>query len=134
MIGATMDTPLFLSVLADVAIRAGQMEEARDAIDRALQTIEQARSFFYTPDVLRLRGVIAQEDGGTVTEAAQWYRRAIEVACNQRSPLLRLRAATHLYRIEPAARGELEAALAEVVEGLDTRDVREAKELLATIG
>jgi DNA-binding winged helix-turn-helix (wHTH) protein/tetratricopeptide (TPR) repeat protein len=134
MIGATMDTPLFLSVLADVAIRAGQMEEARDAIERALQTIEQARSFFYTPDVLRLRGVIAEEDGGDMKEAERWYRRALEMARKQRSPLLGLRAATHLCRISPAARGELASALADVVEGHDTRDVCEARELLERMG
>lgn len=130
MIGASMDSPLFLAIFADVALRAGLRDEALEAIEKALRTIDQARSFFYTPEVLRMRGVIAELEG-TNGCAAEWYRKAIDLARAQKSSLLALRAAASLFRIDPTKRYELERALGDVVEGLDTADVREAKELLA---
>lgn len=134
LIGARMDYPLFLCMHADVAQRAGENEEARAAVIEAVAMIENRdRAFFYTPEVWRVRGLIAETLERDPLAASSWYRRALQLAREQRSPLLAIRTATSLVRLVPEELPLLEQAIEAISEKADTADFREAAELIAAV-
>jgi DNA-binding winged helix-turn-helix (wHTH) protein/tetratricopeptide (TPR) repeat protein len=134
LIGARMDYPLFLCMHADVALRGGEPEEARAAMVEAVAMIEKRnRAFFYTPEVWRVRGLIAESLDRDPVAASDWYRRSLRLAREQCSPTLALRAATSLVRLIPEEWSVLEQALEAMSEGANTPDFQEAAELAAKV-
>jgi DNA-binding winged helix-turn-helix (wHTH) protein/tetratricopeptide (TPR) repeat protein len=132
LIGARMDYPLFLCMHADVALRAGKPLEARAAMIEAVTMIEErSRAFFYTPEVWRVRGLIAESLDHDPLAASDWYRRALRLAREQRSPILALRTATSLVRLVPEEWPVLEQAIESMSEGANTPDFQEAADLIA---
>jgi predicted ATPase len=84
----------------------------------------------------RLRGELLLRQGGAEDEAEACFRQALESARRQSAKSLELRAALSLCRLQRArGRPEGRAALAAVYawfgEGFETRDMREARGLLA---
>ena len=92
--------------------------------------VEGGRRFFYTPELIRISGVVAGKEGST-PKVVETCRRALDLARQQNASILALRAATTLARVDPAHRAELEKALDDMEEGLDTADVQEARGVLA---
>ena len=102
----------------------------------ALSAIPQAhRRILYAPEIERIRGdLLLRRDEHS--EAEQCFRRAVELARQREEKSFELRAATSLARLL-AGRGkreEVRTILGPIYgwfsEGLDTRDLREARALL----
>ena len=136
--GAHMDDPLYVGLLADAYLRAGELEAAGEAVDEALEIATRERSLFYEPELRRLAAEtrLARGDAGAEAEAEASLGLALERARSQGSRALELRAATTLGRLRQGQgrAGEARALVAVVyegfTEGLETPDLREAAALL----
>jgi adenylate cyclase len=137
-IGARMDDPHWLGMLADALLRAGRTEEASAAIEEAIDAVAVARGFFYEAELHRLRGVLRAREGDR-EEAEASLAKALETAHLQQARLLELRAAVTLARLRQTedehldACGRVAAVYGWFTEGFDTPDLRDAKALLESV-
>jgi pimeloyl-ACP methyl ester carboxylesterase/tetratricopeptide (TPR) repeat protein len=135
-LGAEMERPYSLGLLADALAHLGHDEAALDAISEALALPEiRDRSFFWEAELHRLRGVILLRQG-SAQGAEECLRRALEVAARQGARSLELRAAVSLYRLDRGTgratevRPRLQELLGGFREGLETPDLSEARTIL----
>jgi predicted ATPase len=125
----------WLGFLAEAHAKAGQLEEALSALDRAADVSAATGECHYESELYRLRGALLAT-AGEDAEAAGWLQRAIDAARSQGAKSLELRAATSLARLW-RDQGEREKARYLLVpvygwftEGFDTPDLVEAGALL----
>jgi predicted ATPase len=118
----------------------GKMADAEVALQDAFAFVERSGERFWLADLYRVDGQIALRRTETDRERAEGYfLKAIEIAHGQEARMLELRAAADLARLwhEAAApndpRALLEPILAAIEGGETTRDVRNARALLAEI-
>jgi predicted ATPase len=129
----------YAAALAKAQFDAGRVTDALALVDHAVNTGEGPASGLYVPEIHRLRGVFLRSLGFPAEEVERALRTAVQIAEEQGALLLKLRAATSLARLwlDQGKRGEACDLLAPVygwfTEGLDTRDLREAKALLAEL-
>lgn len=116
----------------------GDLDGAWTLIEESISQIEAGEERAHYVEVLRLKGWLLILRGEP-DHAVAILRKAMIVACHQGAKSWELRAATTLARLL-AARGERPEALAILApvydwftEGHDTRDLREAAELLAEL-
>ena len=129
--------------------RAGRWDEALRYIDEGLELVEQTLERLYVAELWRAKGELLAARARSkprrgsaadrATEAAvDCVRRALGIAREQEARSLELRAATSLARLlAPSEEREealeiLRAVYATFREGLDTRDLQEARALLVT--
>jgi len=131
--------PVLLAVLAEAQRAAGQLAEAQGTVATALAVAAQTGQPFFDADLHRLDGDLLLATGGTADEAAARYHRALAIAREQGAPSFELRAATSLARLwrDQGKRTEARELLAPIyawfTEGFATRDLQEAKALLAEL-
>ncbi|MDX2379834.1 MAG: AAA family ATPase [Acidimicrobiia bacterium] len=66
--GARMDEPYYLGLIADAALRQGEADAALAHLDQAASVIEATtRTFFYEPELLRLRAAAVAQQGDRAT-------------------------------------------------------------------
>lgn len=139
--GARVARSASLAVLAAVYQGAGETMAGLATVDEALAFVELSDERYYEAELHRVRGeLLLQRDGDAAAEAQDAFTRALVIARHQRARTWELRAATSLARLyrhqaEPArGRGMLAAVLGGYSEGLDTRDVLDARALLDGLG
>jgi predicted ATPase/DNA-binding winged helix-turn-helix (wHTH) protein len=126
---------VFISNLAIALARAGQVDEADAAIDRAMAWGEPTRSHFHLPEMMRIKGELLAS-GPHSCEAENWFSRSLDLAREQSALAWQLRTATSLalLRTRQGRRDEAPRVLRPVydrfTEGFDTPDLRAAKLLL----
>jgi class 3 adenylate cyclase/tetratricopeptide (TPR) repeat protein len=131
--------PGLISIVAATQLLAGQFDEARGTVEGALALAAQTGQHFVDSELHRLKGEIELAAGGAVADAEAHFRRALEIARAQEARSFELRATTSLARLWHGAgrRTEAHDLLAPVhawfTEGFDTRDLIEAKSLLAEL-
>jgi predicted ATPase len=123
---------------AEALALSGDIEGAWTLIEHSLDRIEAGTERSHYAEVLRLRGWILTLRGES-DHAASTLRKAIAVARDQDAKSWELRATTTLARLL-ASRGDSVEALALLApvydwftEGHDTRDLKEAAQLLAEL-
>jgi predicted ATPase len=131
----------YLALLAEVLTKLGQIEEGLKVVGEALVLAEQTGELFFQAELYRLQAdILARSthvDGPTRAEAC--FRQAMDVASGQKARSLHLRAVLGLSRLyqQQGRPGEARLLLAGAYdafsEGFDTRDLREAKALLAQV-
>jgi tetratricopeptide (TPR) repeat protein len=128
-------TAVFISNLAIALARAGQVEEADAAIDKAMAFGGPTRFHFHLPEMMRIKGEILTS-GSHSCDPETWFSRSIDLAREQSALAWELRTATslaHLWarqgRVDEAQR-VLRAVYDRFTEGFDTLDLRAAKRLL----
>lgn len=86
-VGALMDVPLYLAILAECLELTGDRGGALEALDEAFARIGRNRSFFYLPELYRRSAelLLARGDRDTACAALE---RAKAIAEEQQSPLL----------------------------------------------
>jgi tetratricopeptide (TPR) repeat protein len=99
-IGALMDMPLFLAILSEPLAGRGDRDGALASLDEALGIIESGRSFFYGPELHRMRALLLGEMGRSREVVLATLRRAKSLAEEQGSPVLAERAAASLHAAE----------------------------------
>jgi predicted ATPase len=136
--GAELARPFLLALLAETLTRAGMVEEALDALRRALTQGELTGERFYEAEVGRLTGM-ALLSRGSEKEAEAAFTRALEVARAQGARSFALRAALDLARLwqrrgaASRAHAVLAPECAAFREGFDTGDLALARVVLAEL-
>jgi tetratricopeptide (TPR) repeat protein len=133
--GHTMYQTHRLAMLVEMHLMANQTDDAQRVLDEALSISQEKGERFWDVELYRLQGDLTLA-GGADSRAEDSYQQAVEVARRQGAKSLELRATMALCRLWQG-RGKTTQAhqrLAELygwfTEGLDTHDLRAAKELL----
>jgi predicted ATPase len=144
-IGSEIERPCFLALLAEVYRKEGQIEDGITALVEALAMVDKTGERFYEAELYRLKGKLTLQQSGVqslesrVREAEGCFLKAIEIAQKQQAKSLELRAAMSLARLwqQQGKRTEAHRLLSEVyswfTEGFDTKDLQEAKALVAEL-
>jgi class 3 adenylate cyclase/tetratricopeptide (TPR) repeat protein len=139
--GTHLFDSVFLSQLGEALLTAGDVMGAKAIVQEAFAFVEQSGERFWLADMHRVDGHVAlkqpEPDSG---RAEACFVKAIDIARSQEARPLELRAATDLARLWRDAgspndpRALLEPILALIEGGETTKDVRNARALLAEIG
>jgi predicted ATPase len=138
--GASFFAPLFLSYLAKAYAELGQFDDAWRCIADAKSKVETTGERWCEAEVYRVNGEIAlMSPKQDLSQAETHFQRALAVARQQQAKSLELRATASLARLwrDQGKVSEARELLAPVygwfTEGFDTRDLKEAKELLGEL-
>lgn len=121
--------------LAEAYLAAGMRAEGLRAIEEALYPNEEA---WYLPEQYRLQAELLLLEPGFEDQADELLRKALDLACAQKSRALELRAALSLARLyarqgrQAEGLAVLEGCYTLYQEGHDTIELRQARDLLAT--
>jgi predicted ATPase len=144
-VGAGILQSYHLALLAEAYGKAGQVEEGLAALAEALTVVDKNGERFYEAELYRLKGELTLQSkvqgpqSQVEAEAEDCFLRAIEIARRQLAKSLELRAVTSLSRLwqQQGKKNEAHKLLAEIygwfTEGFDTKDLQEAKALLAEL-
>jgi predicted ATPase/class 3 adenylate cyclase len=136
-LGAQLNRPYFLSLLAEAHGKAGQIEEGLAVLNQALDTVNKTGERNWEAELHRRKGeILLMQQGQKVGEAEECFRQALDTARRQQAKSLELRATMSLSRLwqQQGKQGEARQMLADTygwfTEGFDTADLQEAKALL----
>jgi class 3 adenylate cyclase/predicted ATPase len=130
--------PTFRLMLAEGLRVDGRAEAALDELNKGLEQIDRYHERYYQAELLRVRGEILLERRAR-TEGEASLRKAIDVARDQQARLLELRSAVALGRfLDREGRGDEARGLVRPLydwftEGHNSRELREARELLRSL-
>jgi adenylate cyclase len=131
--------PALFTALGEAYLSAGELDEARGAVDAGLALAARTGQPFMDAELHRLRGEIDLAAGGAPTDAEALFRHALEIARTQEARSFELRAAVSLARLwegqgrRVEARDLLEPIYASFREGLQTPDLVDARALLTRL-
>ncbi|MDB5480907.1 MAG: Signal transduction response regulator Disease resistance protein Tetratricopeptide [Caulobacteraceae bacterium] len=132
--------PLFTGALAEGLAMSGRLDEALATVDEAVSDVESV-SPFDMPEMLRLKGVFLAKMGSSNLAAAEdCFDRSLALARQQGALGWGLRTAMAIarLRLDQGRRAAAHDALAPVytrfTQGMDTVDLRAARELLDACG
>jgi predicted ATPase len=126
--------PFFLTVLAEAYGMVAQSQEGLDRLAEAAKLVETTHERWPEAEIYWLRWDLLSSHDHVAAESS--YRRALEVARRQGARFWELRAAMDLARLwrDRGKRAEARDLLSPIygwfTEGLDTRDLKDAKDLL----
>ncbi|MGB9318117.1 MAG: adenylate cyclase, partial [Pseudolabrys sp.] len=135
--GSRLYLPIFLSHLSRTYAELGQFDQAWRCIGEAMTAVETTKERWFEAEIHRVTGEIALKLSqlGSL-QAETYFERALTVARARHAKSWELRAATSMARLwhDQGMREKARDLLAPVygwfTEGLDTRDLKEAKALL----
>ena len=132
--GARLQRVWFMALCAEVCLRAGRFDDAKDALDDAQRTAEENLAYWWAPETWRLRGtLLAAQDSSHMDEAERCFRQAYQVAIDQKGTMPALRAAASLVALTPpsakrtSALEQLATTLGEVQGDPALADIQEAR-------
>ena len=135
--GLHRDRPRDNALLAMAYVAAGELDKAKETVERAVAMVEKSGERTWEADVLRMHGeVVLAHDAGQSQAAEAMFQSALEVSRAQQAKSLELRAATSLARLwqRKGARRKARNLLAPLhdwfIEGFETADLTDAKALL----
>lgn len=137
--GARLRLPYYLSLLARVLVRAGQLDDGLAALEEAFHESRQNDEHWWDAELYRLRGELILAGGGDLTRAEAAFQQALEIAQTQQAKSLELRAAMSWARLSLSrgwtaqARELLLPLYVWFTEGFDTPDLQTAKALVAQL-
>ena len=138
-VGAELDRPYHLALLADAHLSAGYAGEAAAALDDAFACASSAPAFFYMAELNRLRGISAAECGQPLEVAERWILKGVQTAQAQSALSLELRSEMSLADVwrqhlrGDAGRERVAAAYARFTEGCETPDLIRAARCVRTM-
>ena len=133
-LGAIIETPHWLGLLAEACSKAGRIDEALTVLREALDFVERSGTRYYEAELHRLEGELCGGIDEARSEAC--FRRAVDIARAQQAKSFELRAAVSLVRLwqRQGKRNQARKLLTPVygwfTEGFDTADLLDAKVLL----
>ena len=144
--GAQLVQTVFLTLLAEAHIKAGNIEEGLDLLRSAREEVEKSAAHWSKAEYYRLKGDLLcnasqnnQRASQILVEAEDCYQRSLDVAHHQEAKLFELRAAMSLSQLwdqqgkQQDARTLLEGVYQWFTEGFDTRDLIDAKAILTRL-
>jgi predicted ATPase len=139
--GAELGRSYFLALLAEAYGKTGQIEEGLHTLAEALAVVDKKEERFYQGELHRLKGELLSksEVPSPALEVEECFQKAVDIARHQQAKALELRAGMSLSRLwqQQGKKAEAQQLLAEIygrfTEGFDTKDLQEAKALLAEL-
>jgi len=138
--GFQLDQTKYLSRLGEACLAAGRLNEAIAAVEDGLASAARTGETYYLPELHRLRGEVHWAAGTSDLDVDAAFRQALAAAEVQHARAWVLRTRTSLARwsqargeADEAARG-LSVVIGDYAEGLETGDIRAAREVLASLG
>ena len=138
--GARFQVPYHYTLQAELLLQDGRIEDGLAVVRKARHMIQETGENYYLPEVIRLEGDFMLAAGRSLDKARQCFADAMQVAESSGALSLRLRAAMSMFRML-AGSGEfggamklLQPVVAEFTEGLETHDIRAARDLLSVGG
>ena len=131
--------PTYIALSAEAYGQVGQPVEGLLIVEEALAIVEVTEQGFVEPELYRLKGELLWMRGAADDDVEFCLRKAIAIALHQQAKSLELRASLSLARLwqQQDKRTQAYDLLAEIygwfTEGFDTRDLQEAKALLAEL-
>jgi class 3 adenylate cyclase/predicted ATPase len=136
--------PYWLALLAETYGKMGQSEEGLATLAEASALVRRSGEQWYEAELYRLKGTLTlqspvQGPKSQVEEAEACFLKAIEIARRQQAKSLELRAVMSLSRLWQSQDKKKEAhtLLSDIylwfTEGFDTKDLQEAKALMAEL-
>jgi adenylate cyclase len=139
--GARAQQTQFVSMIAQTQVMRGQVSEGLTTLAEALSVVTRGGEAYEDAELHRLRGeFLLQKPVPEPAEAESCFRQALARAQQQQTKSFELRAAVSLARLLQAQGRPAEGRklLAETygwfTEGWETPDLREAKDLLGSLG
>jgi class 3 adenylate cyclase/DNA-binding response OmpR family regulator/predicted ATPase len=139
--GSTLWLPCYLSNLASAHAELDQFHDAWPHIEEAMTAVKATKATWCEAEVYRAAGEIALKlPTPDAAKAESCFERALAIAREQQAKSWELRAATSMARLWCVQKKRLQAVdlLAPVygwfTQGLDSRDLKEAKALLGELG
>ncbi len=135
--GASLNNTFTLALLAEVYLRHNRIDEGLGVIEDAQKLAATWGELFWQAELLRLKGelLLGQSDP-SVQAAEECFCKALKVAQDQHAKMLELRAATSLAKLwrrlnkSDDAKRILNSVYSRFTEGIDNRDLIEAKTVL----
>jgi len=135
--GTHLAKSYFQSILAEMLLKAGHLNDAQQIIEKALQESAATDEKFFNAELVRIKGEIAVADPKIDSITAEtFFTSAIELAKTQNAKSLVLRISTSLARLwqQQANTKDAKSLLAEhlshINEGASTADILIAQQLL----
>jgi len=136
--GAMLDYPYFLALIADACSRVGEIDQGLIALAGAQAMVLNSRSFYYEAELHRLKGdlLLQTNRASQIDDAEACFAEALAVARRQGAKSLELRAAVSLGRLWQQQGKQVEAhhLVAETyrwfTEAFDTVDLQQARAFL----
>jgi len=139
--GSGIGAPAILLVLAEGLRKVGRCEEALGVVGLGLARAEMQGQHYCDAELHRERAeILLDHDGDAAKEAEALLGQSLAIARRQEAKSFELRAATRLARLwrrqgkHDQARALLVPIYDWFTEGFDTRDLKDAKALLAELG
>jgi class 3 adenylate cyclase/predicted ATPase len=139
--GARLDNTFTLALLADIYLQNNRIEEGLGAIEDAQKPAVAGGELFWQAELLRLKGeLLLKQSDQSVHAAEQCLCEAIKIAQGQQATMLELRTATSLARLwrklnkPDEAKHILHSVYSRFTQGIDNRDLIEAKTVLEQLG
>jgi predicted ATPase len=126
-------------LLCPVLLLRNENEAALEVIDHGLSIVKHNGERFFEAELYRLKAGVLRARGAPDAEVEALLDRALRTARDQQARTLELRAATDLARLwinqgkRTEARDVLSSVYDRFSEGFDTRDLTEAKAVLAQL-
>jgi predicted ATPase/class 3 adenylate cyclase len=126
-------------LLCPALLNRNEPEAAQEVIDQGLSIVNHNGERFFEAELYRLKAGMLLMRGAPDAEVEALLDQALRTARGQQARSLELRAATDLAKLwmkqgnRAEARGVLSPIYARFSEGLDTRDLKEAKAVLAQL-
>jgi class 3 adenylate cyclase/predicted ATPase len=137
---AREDFPVYLCLLAEAQMAAGQADRAVAELEQALRDFDALELHSWRPEVLRVLGeATLAADAAAFDQAQRLFRDSVRIAEQQGAAMLRLRTTVSMARLElrldRVAEGarQLAAAIAVIAEDDDGHDLREARAMAALL-
>ncbi len=137
--GSELGCHYYFALLAEACAKADRIDDALNALAEGQEFADATGEAYWAPEIPRLKGkLLLRRDPAAHEDAEKCFQAAIELAQKQEAKSLELRATMSLGRLwaERGSASEAHSMLAKTYEwfseGFDTRDLREAKELLGS--
>ena len=135
--GAVVTLPFYLALQAEGLALAGKLGPALGRIDQALALVARHGERYYQAELLRLKGVLLLQAGGSPSEVEPWLLQSLACAQGLQMRGLALKSAIALASLHAGQGRHVDAshglrqALAALTEGQGTQDLLQAQALLA---
>jgi predicted ATPase len=133
-IGARLWQTHALGLLVDAYNQNDKIEKGLATVEDALETVDNVKETYYAAELWRLKGELLVKKN-EIKEAAKCFITAKEIAVSQKAKMFELRALVQLAALQQKKSGdpainELEAMLAQMKQGLESEDFKNAQAAL----
>lgn len=136
--GANMDRPFLLGLLAEACLFNEAWGAGLKHVDDAIALIEEGRSFFFEPELHRIRGHLLLGAGGHLDDAEAAFQVALSIARSRHARSLQLRTSLSLAALwsqegdDRRGRELVRPIFEAFTEGFETPDLLEAESVVFT--